>query len=214
METGSTITGGSSWPATSELAVLSRSLLGVDGPAPSKTMSCDWRRFSSFDPNSFLPGPPRPICLLLLDFEDSETGELNELAIVLELPEGSTIDRDLSLEVFCKNLGNLDVDGDDGDWLPRSGLLIVQWGRRRRQERGSRTRRCGGASEKALSLEPRATLTSLNVLSPSCIHLFPSSFLAVARTTPLDYFMPRARCVCTTIPAERPPLFTDVITVA
>ena len=79
------------------------------------------------DPNSFL-AEFRPICRLVLDFEDSEIGELKVLAIVLELAEGSTIDRDLSLDVFCRNLGSFDVDGDDGDWLPRSGLLIVQWG--------------------------------------------------------------------------------------
>ena len=90
-------------------------------------MSWDWRRFSSLDPNSFL-AEFRPICRLVLDFEDSEIGELKVLAIVLELAEGSTIDRDLSLDVFCRNLGSFDVDGDDGDWLPRSGLLIVQWG--------------------------------------------------------------------------------------
>lgn len=107
----------------------------------------------------------RPICRLLVDFEDSEIGELEEVAIVLELPEVSSMDRDLSLDVFCRNLGSLDVDGDDGDWLPRSALLIVQWGRRRRQERGSRARRCGGVSEKALSQWPRVNF-SLSLSHP------------------------------------------------
>lgn len=67
----------------------------------------------------------------MFDLEDSgRGGELEEVvAIVLLLPLESTIDRDLSLDPFWRNLGNFELDGDDGEGELRSYLDID--GRRR-----------------------------------------------------------------------------------